>query len=75
VALITNLSRTGDRHSSIVEYLETVAIIGGVAFLLHEQGAPFENSSATPLHVRPKMSGTGTQWLSPARQRAHGPCR
>jgi hypothetical protein len=32
VALITQVAGTADLHSSIVNYLETVAIIGGLAF-------------------------------------------
>jgi hypothetical protein len=32
VALITQVAGTADLHSSILEYLETIAIIGGLAF-------------------------------------------
>ena len=32
MALITEASGTSDLHLSLVEYLETVAIIGGLAF-------------------------------------------
>ena len=38
VALITQVVETADLHSSIVDYLETVAIIGGLAFFPKQPG-------------------------------------
>jgi hypothetical protein len=40
VALITNVDGHEGLHSSILEYLETIAIIGGVAFFPGEQNRP-----------------------------------
>jgi hypothetical protein len=40
VALIAQSAETADLHSSLVEYLETVAIIGGMAFFPWQQSVP-----------------------------------
>jgi hypothetical protein len=48
VALITKVAGTADLHSSILDYLETIAIIGGLAFFPQHQGI------SMPLHVTVK---------------------
>jgi hypothetical protein len=48
VALITKVAGTADLHSSMLEYLQTIAIIGGVAFFPHEQGIPMTLSQFQP---------------------------
>ena len=40
VALVTEVEGAADLHSSIVDYLETIAIIGGVAFFARKQPSP-----------------------------------
>jgi hypothetical protein len=47
VALITEASGTSGQHSSLVEYLETVAIIGGLAFFPQKHRAS-HNSPPDP---------------------------
>jgi hypothetical protein len=45
VALITQDRETADLHSSLVEYLETVAIIGGLAFFPRQHHVSLADSS------------------------------
>lgn len=45
VALITQAAGITDLHSSLVEYLETVAIIGGLAFFPQHHDVPHASSS------------------------------
>ncbi len=40
VAMITQVAGTAGLHSSIVDYLETVAIIGGLAFFPQQHRVP-----------------------------------
>jgi hypothetical protein len=50
VALITQVADTADLHTSIVDYLETVAIIGGLAFFPRQFVSP--RASPRILHHR-----------------------
>jgi hypothetical protein len=45
VALITQPAETADLHSSLMEYLETVATIGGLAFFPWQHSIPDASSS------------------------------
>ena len=45
VALIAEAADTADLHSSLVEYLETMAIIGGLAFFTQQHSVPHPSSS------------------------------
>jgi len=57
VALITQVAETADLHSSIVNYLETVAIIGGLAFFPQQHGAAPDFASDPVPSARPQMRG------------------
>ena len=59
VALITKVSGAADLHSSIVEYLETVAIIGGVAFFPQQNSGPVNIASKQIPPVPSQMTGAG----------------
>jgi hypothetical protein len=59
VALITKASGTGDLHSSLVEYLETVAIIGGLAFFPQEHDARHDFRPDPVPPARRQMRGLG----------------
>jgi len=59
VALSAQAGETADLHSSLVEYLETVAIIGGMAFFPWQQSVPHSSSS--------DYAPTGSSSTAPAR--------
>jgi len=57
VALIRQVAGTAKLHSSIVEYLETVAIIGGLAFFPHQHGVAPDFASDSSPSARRQMRG------------------
>jgi len=57
VALITQVAETADLHSSIVDYLETVAIIGGLAFFPKQHGVSPDFASNPAPSARPQARG------------------
>jgi len=59
VALITKTSGTDDMHSSLAEYLETVAIIGGLAFFRQQHSVPHDFASGPAAPARRQMRGSG----------------
>src|SRR5882724_12639677 len=59
VALITKTSGTDDMHSSLAEYLETVAIIGGLAFFRQQHSVPHDFASGPAAPARRQMRGPG----------------
>jgi hypothetical protein len=59
VALITNTAGTTDLHPSLVDYLETIAALGGLAFFQRQYGVPHTSSSDS--------EPTGSTATAPAR--------
>jgi hypothetical protein len=57
VAMITQVAGTAGLHSSIVEYLETVAIIGGLAFFPQQLGVANDFASNPSPSARRQMRG------------------
>jgi hypothetical protein len=57
VALITKTAGTADLHPSLLEYLETVAIIGGLAFFPRQDSVPHAIVMDSTPKARRKMRG------------------
>jgi hypothetical protein len=57
VAMITQVTGTAGLHSSVVEYLETVAIIGGLAFFPQEHSVAQDSTSDLSPSARRQMRG------------------
>jgi hypothetical protein len=58
VALITQVAGSADLHSSIVDYLGTVAVIGGLTFFPKQHGAARGFASDSTPSARPQARGT-----------------
>jgi hypothetical protein len=65
VALITNAPCATERDPSIVEYLETVAIIGGVAFFSPKCDALAKSASHSSLQIRREQANTAFPRMPP----------